>query len=66
MPKKAQHRMHAHINPFNPLSIAFPLNTNFVDWSTHYPALYGLPTTKIIVNTKKYPEVSEYKVKSNL
>jgi len=33
MPKKTNHRMHAHINPFNPLSIAFPINASYVDWS---------------------------------
>jgi hypothetical protein len=41
MPKKGQHRMHAHINPFNPLHIAHPLNTSFVDWAQHYPAYYN-------------------------
>lgn len=41
MPKKGHYRMHAHINPFNPLSIPFPINTDYVDWSLHYPSFYG-------------------------
>lgn len=42
MPKKGLHRMHAHINPFNPLSIPFPINTDYVDWSLHYPSFFGI------------------------
>jgi hypothetical protein len=36
-PQKKLHRMHAHINPFNPLSFDFPKDSNYVDWSVHYP-----------------------------
>ena len=54
--------MHAHINPFNPLHIAHPLNTTYVDWAEHYPHYYGHnDTTKIVVNTKKWPVKGEYK-----
>ena len=42
MTKKSLHRMHAHINPFNPLSIPYPINTDYVDWSLHYPHFYGI------------------------
>jgi hypothetical protein len=42
MPKKGLYRMHAHINPFNPLHIAHPLNTTFVEWAEHYPAFYNI------------------------
>jgi len=41
-PRKALHRMHAHINPFNPLSFDFPKDSNYVDWSVHYPQHYGI------------------------
>jgi tRNA (guanine-N7-)-methyltransferase len=62
MPKKSLHRTHAHINPFNPLSIAHPKNPSFVDWSQHYPVAYGLPNPgKVVVNTKKYPVEGNYK-----
>lgn len=55
MPKKNEHRMHAHINPFNPLNMPTPLNYTFADWSLHYPSIYGLPNNndnRIVVNTK--------------
>jgi len=57
MPKKNKHRMHAHINPFNPLSIPHPRNTRFTDWSLHYPSFYGMSNNnddKIVVNTSLY------------
>lgn len=58
--------MHAHINPFNPLSIAFPLNTTYVDWSLHYPALYKVDNQVVVVNTKKYPVKGDYKQQSGV
>ena len=62
MPKKSLHRTYAHINPFNPLSIAHPKNPSFVDWSQHYPAAYGHANPgKVVVNTKKYPVDGSYK-----
>jgi hypothetical protein len=66
MPKKGLYRMHAHINPFNPLSIPFPLNTTYVDWAQHYPALYNKPNNTIAVNTKKHPITNNYKTISEL
>ena len=57
MPKKNKHRMHAHINPFNTLTFAFPRNPRFTDWSIHYPHFYQIPNNndnKIVVNTGKY------------
>lgn len=57
MPKKNKHRMHAHINPFNALTMAHPRNTRFADWSIHYPAFYSIPNNngnKVFVNTGKY------------
>ena len=64
MPKKSLHRMHAHINPFNPLSIPFPINTDYVDWSMHYPHFYGIKTDQVVVNTNKYKVLEGYKNKS--
>ena len=58
MPKKNNHRMHAHINPFAPLHMPTPKNTHFVDWSIHFPTVYGSPDNnknQIVVNTKHYP-----------
>jgi tRNA (guanine-N7-)-methyltransferase len=55
MPKKNKHRMYAHINPFNTMTIAYPRNTRFTDWSVHYPSFYGSKENPIVVNTNKYP-----------
>ena len=58
MPKKNEHRMHAHINPFQHLTWPTPLNPRFSDWSLHYPSFYGIPENnqdKIVANTKQYP-----------
>lgn len=63
-PKKTQYRMHAHINPFNPLSFDFPATPDHVDWSIHYPMHYGIPNNndnKVVVNTKKHPIPGAYK-----
>jgi len=63
MPRKTNHRMHAHINPFNPLNFDHPINTRFVDWSVHYPLFYGIKDNnknKIVVNTKKNPMPGSY------
>ena len=62
LPKKSLHRMHAHINPFNPLYEKHPLNHRFVDWSQHYPHAFGLKPdeTQIVCNTKKYPIKNAY------
>ena len=58
MPKKNNHRMHAHINPFAPLYMPTPRNPDFADWAAHYPAYYGSTDNnkgRIVVNTKQYP-----------
>lgn len=41
-PKKTKYRMHAHINPFNPLNYDFPSTPDHVDWSIHYPSYYNI------------------------
>lgn len=61
MPRKSLHRMHAHVNPFNPLSCAHPKNPTYVDWSLHFPSFYGKENPgEIVVNTKKYPVKDDY------
>ena len=58
MPKKNNHRMHAHINPFAPLHMPTPLNTKFADWALHYPHYYDSTDNnkdRIVVNTKVHP-----------
>lgn len=58
MPKKNQHRMHAHINPFQTLNMPYPHNIKYVDWSIHYPSHFGIPNNndnKIVVNTNLHP-----------
>jgi tRNA (guanine-N7-)-methyltransferase len=40
MPKKAEYRMRAHINPLNTTPFPFPPHHSFVDWKSHYPAFY--------------------------
>lgn len=66
-PKKTMYRMHAHINPFNPLSMSYPRSPDFVDWSLSYPSQFNLPDRpknngdKIMINTKKHPVEGDYK-----
>lgn len=57
MPKKNKHRMRAHINPMNELSIAFPKNPNYAQWHLHYPSFFSLKNNnddQIVVNTGKF------------
>ena len=42
MPKKNEHRMHAHINPFQNMNMPFPMNPRYADWSLHYPSFFGI------------------------
>ena len=41
MPKRADYRMRAHINPLNATPFAYPLNPSYVDWKSHFPAVLG-------------------------
>jgi tRNA (guanine-N7-)-methyltransferase len=41
MPKKADYRMRAHINPLNTTPFPYPQHHSFVDWKAHYPSMYG-------------------------
>ena len=57
MPKKNKHRMRAHINPMNEISIPVPKNPNFSQWHLHFPSFYGISQNnndRIVVNTGKF------------
>lgn len=41
IPKKADYRMRAHINPLSSTTFPFPPHHTFVDWRCHYPAKFG-------------------------
>ena len=41
MPKKADYRMRAHINPLSSTTFPFPPHHTYVDWKAHYPKMYG-------------------------
>ena len=59
MPKKAKHRMRAHINPMNEISIQVPKNPDYSQWHLHFPSFFGIENNnddKIVVNTGKYTE----------
>ena len=58
MPKKAKHRMRAHINPMNEINIPVPKNPNYANWQLHYPSFFGSQDNnadRISVNTGKFP-----------
>lgn len=62
MPKKADFRMHAHINPLNETLFPFPLNHSYFDLSKHFPLLMGKSTAeneKLYLNTIEYPDSYE-------
>ena len=57
MPKKNKHRMRAHINPMNEITIPVPKNPNFSQWHLHVPKFFGIPENnkdRIVVNTGKF------------
>lgn len=57
MPKKNKHRMRAHINPMNEITIPVPKNPNFSQWHLHFPKFFGIPENnkdRIVVNTGKF------------
>lgn len=57
MPKKNRHRMRAHINPMNEITIAVPKNTEYTQWHLHYPSFFGVKDNnndRIVVNTGKF------------
>ena len=56
IPKKADYRMRAHINPLSSTTFPFPPHHTFVDWRSHYPARLGAQDNTIITcNTIEHP-----------
>ena len=57
IPKKADYRMRAHINPLSSTTFPFPPHHTFVDWKVHYPLRFGFPddNTKVSCNTVEHP-----------
>lgn len=58
MPKKTLYRMRAHVNPLNEFKHPIPQSPEWVDWSKHYPAFFGILDNnddKWVCNTPKYP-----------
>ena len=67
MPKKADFRTHAHCNPLIETMFPYPLNPDYVDWSLHYPKLFGLPQerwTDLYLNTLEHPLTYTEKINS--
>ena len=67
MPNKRDFRMRAHINPHQITYYGFPLNPEYVDWSIHYPKVFGKSdeeNEKICNNTKTYPLTYNHPVES--
>lgn len=66
MPKKAKHRMRAHINPMNEIHIPVPKNPDYSNWKLHYPSFFGIENNnndQIVVNTGKFPITYDEQVK---
>lgn len=59
MPKRAEYRMRAHINPLNSTPFPFPPHHSYVDWKRHYPAFFEGTTVednlKVYCNTVEHP-----------
>lgn len=54
-PKKADFRMHAHVNPLNETIFPYPLNSGYVDWSKHFPAKFHKDPYQLHLNTLENP-----------
>lgn len=59
LPKKADYRMRAHINPLSSTTFPYPPHHSYIDWRPHYPLKFGLSeqenTTLITCNTVEHP-----------
>lgn len=42
LPKKADYRMRAHINPLSSTTFPYPAHHTYVDWKNHYPKYFGM------------------------
>ena len=66
IPKKADYRMRAHINPLSSTTFPFPPHHTFVDWKKHYPLKFGGSSEdnfQITCNTIEHP--SDYETPRN-
>eukprot|EP00345_Euplotes_harpa_P002700 CAMPEP_0168332192 /NCGR_PEP_ID=MMETSP0213-20121227/8812_1 /TAXON_ID=151035 /ORGANISM="Euplotes harpa, Strain FSP1.4" /LENGTH=272 /DNA_ID=CAMNT_0008336171 /DNA_START=301 /DNA_END=1120 /DNA_ORIENTATION=+ len=58
MPKKTNYRMRAHINPLNEFKHPIPPSPEWVDWSVHFPAFFGILDNnedKLVANVAEFP-----------
>eukprot|EP01017_Pseudomicrothorax_dubius_P031192 TRINITY_DN3957_c0_g2_i2.p1 TRINITY_DN3957_c0_g2~~TRINITY_DN3957_c0_g2_i2.p1 ORF type:complete len:302 (+),score=81.72 TRINITY_DN3957_c0_g2_i2:51-956(+) len=58
MPKKADFRMRAHINPLNDTPFPYPKNPDYVNWKLHFPLFFGGTEEEnkaLYLNTMDYP-----------
>ncbi|KAL8425407.1 hypothetical protein Efla_003635 [Eimeria flavescens] len=55
-PKKAEYRQRAHCNPLADSFLTYPPSPDFVDWSRHFPKIFGVsPPPPMCLNTSDYP-----------
>lgn len=62
IPKKADYRMRAHINPLGSTTFPFPPHHTYVDWKAHYPLKFGgtaEDNLKVSCNTVEHPSLYE-------
>ena len=57
LPKRADFRMRAHINPFNTPFFPYPPHHSYVDWKKHFPLHFGgdINDKNICCNTEAHP-----------
>lgn len=58
MPKKADYRMRAHINPLSSTTFPYPPHHTYVDWKAHYPLKFDASkkeNEEITCNTVEHP-----------
>jgi tRNA (guanine-N7-)-methyltransferase len=58
LPRKADFRMRAHINPLNSPFFPFPPHPAYANWQQHFPLHFGAPAHHnqlIYCNTREYP-----------
>ena len=58
IPKKADYRMRAHINPLSSTTFPFPPHHSYVDWKAHYPLRLGCTSEdnlQVSCNTVEHP-----------
>lgn len=56
LPKKRDFRQRAHCNPLSDSYLVYPPSPDFVDWSVHFPALFGRSDSPpLALNTIDWP-----------